>query len=325
MFVPTTHAHAGLFSFFSGVINSSTSLANAQETRTYLNQSNSVLAAAINTDPYPKKSARGSVIEDDALVPSITPEGTTLGDEKLSSDQISRYIVRSGDTLSLIASMFGVSVNTIRWSNDIPANSKLKIGQELVILPINGVRYVVKKGDTIASIAKKFKGDVNEISNFNDVNISDKLAVGEEIVIPDGIITAVSSVSRQTQNFIGIYAGPDIVGYFMRPLSRSCPKTQGLHGRNGIDIGCPVGTTIVATASGEVVIARGSGWNGGYGQMLVLNHNNGTQTLYGHMSAVSVSAGELITQGQKIGEVGSTGNSTGPHLHFEVRGAKNPF
>lgn len=110
----------------------------------------------------------------------------------------------------------------------------------------------------------------------------------------------------------------------MRPL-RGGVKSQGIHGYNGIDIAAPVGTPILASADGAVILARTSGYNGGYGLYVVIKHNNGTQTLYAHMSRVNVSVGQTVTQGEVIGAVGNTGRSTGPHIHFEVRGARNPF
>ena len=102
-------------------------------------------------------------------------------------------------------------------------------------------------------------------------------------------------------------------------------KTQGIHGNNGIDIGAPSGTSVVASASGRVILTRTSGYNGGYGLMIVIDHGNGVQTLYAHLKAVYINSGQTVTQGQVIGEVGNTGRSSGAHLHFEVRGAKNPF
>ncbi|KKW46945.1 MAG: Peptidase M23 [Parcubacteria group bacterium GW2011_GWB1_57_6] len=101
--------------------------------------------------------------------------------------------------------------------------------------------------------------------------------------------------------------------------------TQGLHGWNGIDFGAPRGTPIRAAADGTVIIARAGGWNGGYGNYIVLQHANGTQTLYSHNSSNAVGMGQAVTQGQVIGYVGATGRVTGTHLHFEVRGAANPF
>ena len=109
----------------------------------------------------------------------------------------------------------------------------------------------------------------------------------------------------------------------MRPVDG--PRTQGLHGYNGVDLASPSGTLIRAAASGDVIVSKSSGWNGGYGLYAVIRHNNGTQTLYAHNSLNLVTVGEHVVRGQIIGRVGSTGKSTGPHLHFEVRGARNPF
>ena len=113
------------------------------------------------------------------------------------------------------------------------------------------------------------------------------------------------------------------VGFFVRPTSGT--KTQGLHGHNGVDIGASIGTPVFASAEGEVISAKSSGYNGGYGSMIIISHGGNIQTVYGHLSAVKVSVGQHVSQGQVIGAVGNTGKSTGTHLHFEVRGAKNPF
>jgi len=319
--VPLSGVYAGFFDFFDDLGGAAVS---ADEPRSYPQAESSVLAAAINSEPNPWRGGPVIMIQDDALVPVLAPENVYPGDFEPSSDQIARYVVRSGDTLSSVAKMFGVSVNTVRWSNDIPASGKLKLGQELVILPIDGVSYTVRRGDTVASIAKKFKGDSDDILNFNDLDSPQDLAVGDEIIIPDGVIVPAPAPRTGNTSAIARYSGPEIVGYYLRPSSG--PKTQGLHGNNGVDIGGPTGTTVMAAASGEVLIARSNGaWNGGYGNMIVVAHPNGTQTLYAHLSAVSVRVGERVSQGQKIGEVGNTGKSTGPHLHFEVRGARNPF
>ena len=101
-------------------------------------------------------------------------------------------------------------------------------------------------------------------------------------------------------------------------------RSQGIHGYNGVDIAAPAGTPIVASASGDVIIARSAGWNGGYGNYIVIKHDNGTQTLYAHMSSLAVSGG-TVEKGELIGYVGISGRATGYHLHFEVRGAKNPL
>ncbi len=317
------YAQAGLFSYIGEAFG--TKLSAQGPARTYPQAEANLLVAALHPNPNPAKGGGDITIEDDALLAPLAIDVASGDETETSSDQIARYIVRQGDTLSSIAKMFDVSVNTVRWGNDMTSGSSIRVGQELLILPIDGVRYTVKKGDTVASIAKKFKGDVKEILNFNDLKAGDSLAAGEVLVVPDGVVVVptVSPTRTTSRNRIAENSGPSISGYYQRPVSG--PKTQGLHGNNGIDIGGPTGTSVVAAAGGEVLIARGSGWNGGYGQMIVIAHPNGTQTLYGHLSQVDVVSGEYVTKGERIGAVGNTGRSTGPHLHFEVRGAANPF
>lgn len=266
--------------------------------------------------------SHGSIIDESV----ITPETNILGEDaefyKSVSDEISIYVVRPGDTISQIAKMFGVSVNTIKWGNNLSGNT-LKVGETLIILPISGVRHTVVRGDTLASIAKKYKGDLEEIANYNDLDTGAKLAVGTVIIVPDGEITAgsPSTSSSSGSNSTGL---KEYAGYYMRPLVGS-RKTQGIHGQNSIDFGAPVGTPILASAEGTVIIAKNGGWNGGYGSYVVVKHSNGTQTLYAHLSTVSVSQGQSVSQGDILGSIGRTGKATGIHLHFEIRGAKNPF
>lgn len=243
---------------------------------------------------------------------------------KASSDQISVYVVREGDTLSQIAEMFSVSVNTIRWANDMTGKSTIRPGQTLVILPVTGIRHVVKKGDTLQSVAKKYGGDVNEIISYNGLEEGAALVIGEEIMIPDGEIS--SPAVRAATGSGTSYSGPSYEGYYMRPVNGV--RSQGLHGHNAIDIAAPEGTPIYAAASGEVIISQEGGWNGGYGSYVVIKHGNGTQTLYAHNASNAVSVGQKVSQGDVIGYVGHTGRTVGPtgnHVHFEVRGAANPF
>ena len=232
-----------------------------------------------------------------------------------------------------IAKMFGVSVNTIIWANDI--TGPINPGDKLVILPITGVEYVVAKGDTLESIATKFDSDAGDIASFNGVTDS-TLSVGETIVIPNGELNSTEpTILRQgkitNENLPPEPAhntnGPDYDSYYSMPIkiATAC-LSQGLHGYNAVDIAAPRGTPIYAVAAGDVIVAKNNGgWNGGYGNYVVVSHDNGTQTLYAHMTKVLASQGEEVSQGEEIGLVGMTGEATGPHLHIEVRGAHNPF
>lgn len=326
--VPVT-ANASLLSALSSIISGNPSISSANSATDGLNSQN--LPLLHSSTNFNSSAAIGGadiiVADNDALVSNSGPSGTLadVGDSA-STGQISKYMVQKGDTLSGIAKMFGVSVNTIIWANNVTARS-VQPGDTLIILPVSGTLHTVAKGDTLASIAKKYKADTTEIAQFNGIDQNSALTVGDSIVIPDGEGSVINPNSllgpRQApyEPYLG-GSGPDYVGYYVRPLAGGI-KTQGLHGYNAIDIGTPVGTPIYAAAAGDVIISRLSGWNGGYGNYIAISHPNGTETVYGHLSANYVSVGAAVYQGEIIGLSGNTGNSTGPHLHFEVRGAYN--
>ena len=288
------------------------------------NSSQAYLQAATHTDPNPAKGGTEvTIVNGSALVAEGSVE-TGVNIEHSRTGKISLYVVRDGDSLSQIAQMFGVSINTIIWSNDLKNATAISPGQTLVILPVSGVRYTVEKGDTISSIAKEFKGDAKEIAVFNGLEAGSSLAVGTEVIIPGGEIKKAQPVAQTTSRVVRNVGGPVYAGYYAHPLPGAI-RTQGIHGYNAVDLAAPIGTPITAAASGAVIISRSGGWNSGYGNYVVISHANGTQTLYAHTSSNIVGVGQNVVQGQVIGYVGSTGLSTGPHLHFEVRGATNPF
>lgn len=256
--------------------------------------------------------------QDSALIASRNPIGTL---NSPAQDQILIYKVKEGDTPASIAENFGISLNTLLWANSIRNPRLIRIGDELIILPVTGVQYEVRKGDTIESIAKQFKGDAEEIISFNGLVIDEPLMVGTALIIPDGEIVLPPSPTVRIPRFSGL---PEYKGYYLRPIFGG-RRSRGIHGFNGIDLANSCGVPVLAAAEGTVLIARSSGWNGGYGRYIVLNHSNGTQTLYAHLLSVLASPGQKVAQGSQIAVLGSSGNSTGCHAHFEVRGAKNPF
>lgn len=262
-----------------------------------------------------------SATQDSALIASRNPLGTLSNS---AEDKILIYTVKLGDTPSSIADSFGISLNTLLWANNIRNPHLIKTGDELVILPVTGIQYEVKKGDTLNSIAKQFKGDINEISSFNGLVIGEPLHIGATIVIPDGELVPQPTLSQPNINSSRFAGLPDIKGFFLRPIFGG-RKSRGIHGFNGIDLANSCGLPVLASAEGTVIITRSDGWNGGYGRYLVINHANGTQTLYAHLLNVLASVGQKIAQGSQIAVIGSSGNSTGCHVHFEVRGARNPF
>ncbi|MDQ5893050.1 MAG: hypothetical protein QG640_60 [Patescibacteria group bacterium] len=326
-------AQAGLFSFISDLTGDKAS-AKTLEVPTEVNSQNmALLQAAVNVDPNPNKSdSSDPIMVDNSFVAQIGPQGTVSEVEDRISTEISLYTVRSGDTLSKIAEMFGVSVNTIIWANELGKNPVLREGQMLVILPISGIKYTVKKGDTIRGIVLKYKSNLEEVLEYNDLTLTSTLGIGDVIVIPDAEPTIIDTpkilTSRTTvtaTNTVHDANGPFYPGYYIRPIDGG-KKSQGLHGYNAVDLAAPVGTSIHASAAGTVIASMtNGGWNGGYGNYVIISHKNGTQTLYSHTQKNFVSVGDTVEQGQLIAKVGMTGKSTGPHVHFEIRGAKNPF
>lgn len=291
------------------------------------------------TDPKDTSNVNEKVdvsITGNALVPATSPLGVSDGtpDVDPSFDQVSVYVIRKGDSIAAIAKMFNVSVNTIYWANDLKKGDKLKEGDTLVILPFDGLTHTVKAKETLAGIAKLYKADVDDIIAFNGLSSNEKLSVGDELIIPDGQKTeendkpVKNSTVNPSKNTNSSSAKnlKSVDGYFIYPLPTGprIRKTQGMHDRYAVDIGAPSGTPIYAAASGTVVLAK-NGYNGGYGNYVIIKHPNGTETRYAHMSRLGTSAGKQVSQGEVIGYVGTTGRSTGNHLHIEVRGARNPF
>lgn len=329
---PLQPAHAGILSFFGSLFTSDGNEIAEEESQLQLTLLTSLhtmplLNAPVNMDGV--KAARGgaalTIVDNNALLPAAGPLGSVADDDAvIKTDRITLYTVREGDNISVIARMFGVTVNTILWANDIRSSNLIKPGNVLVILPISGVKHIIKKGDTLASVAKEYHGDIDEISAFNGLLSDATLVVGEEIIIPNGEVSLPAPArSTGTRSIASGASLQSIVGYFLRPVAGV--RSQGLHGYNGVDLAASCGSPIAASAAGTVIVSKGYGWNGGYGNYIVVTHANGTQTLYAHNTSNVVSAGQYVSQGQAIGTVGSTGRSTGCHVHFEVRGAKNPF
>ncbi len=287
-----------------------------------------------------------SVTPHQVLVPTIRPQNlTTMQENALVSrgtiltdleeygpvnhGNVLKYIVQQGDSISLIASDYNVNVNSIVWANHLRNPNDIKEGMVLEIPPVSGVIHKIIAGETVASIAKKYNGDVAKIISFNDLPTDGTLQIGQELIIPDGVMNnQPKSSSQSPENKNSTIAGrfahlPSLDGFFTAP-------TQGydwgiVHGRNGVDIANTCGTPIRAAADGVVRLAKAEGWNGGFGKFIEISHANGTETLYAHATSLIATIGDVVKQGQLIALMGTTGNSTGCHLHFEVHGARNPM
>lgn len=260
-----------------------------------------------------------------ALVPN-TPYIAELEGEDFSDGEVEIYVVRAGDTVAIVADLFGVSTDTILSANDMKKGDKLKTGDVLLILPFSGIEHTVVKGDTIKGIATKYKIDIEDILDANHLETDTKLVVGDKILVPGANMLSETKPKGTSSNIASKSPSkvPNVAGYFVNPVPGAV-KSRGVKpGHKGVDLAAPTGTKIRASADGIVLIAR-NGYNGGFGNYVVVQHPNGVKTLYAHMSKLGTSPGAKVSQGETIGYVGNTGRSTGPHLHFEVLGAKNPF
>lgn len=247
------------------------------------------------------------------------PQTATLISDK-PRDRIIEYTVQSGDTVGVLAQKFGISEETILWANNLSARSTLKPGQTIQILPVSGIAHKVGPGDTIYSIAKKYTAEPQAIVDFpfntftNDETFA--LAVGQIIVVPDGAppkeAPAPLAQRRRTTPDAGTVTAS---GTFIWPVSGNFSQGFAWYHR-GIDIANKAGPDVLAADSGTVVFAGCVG--GGYGCHVIIDHENGYKTLYGHFSQIYVAQGQRVARGNAIGKMGSTGRSTGTHLHFEI-------
>lgn len=267
----------------------------------------------------------GPELPDDYL-PRVAAPLTNI--PKRTRREILTYVVQPGDTVSGIAEKFELKPETIMWANAQLENDPdlLTIGEQLAILPVNGVYHTVVAGETFESIAKKYKVDSDAIldNEWNQPKPGDALTVGSKLVVPGGKKPIVQKTVRAYSGAIPESAARG-TGNFGWPVSGVVTqKFWTFH--QGVDIGAPTGTPVSAADSGFVVFA---GWDTtGFGKMILIDHGNGYSTLYGHLDRFAVQVGDSVKKGQLIGRVGSTGRSTGPHVDFRIRQNgvwRNPF
>ncbi len=299
-------------------------------------QLNTVLEGSATTSPLafvpPEQMPPTTYDQSGVAVPGViggTDEPIAPEDEQIVISGPSTYEVQEGDTVSSIAQKYGVSINTVLWANNLTARSVLRLGQKLTILPVTGVLHTVKRGETLGAIAKQYGSDVDRILATNRVSSPSQIQIGEELVIPEGRPPVVARAP--------VPAAPprlgDVRDVFKPPAE--APPSQVAEGvdlvwptdqkrinqyfkarHGGLDIN---GTLSNATYAVDAGIVTYSGWNsGGYGNMILIDHGNGMITRYAHHSKMYVKVGDQVLKGQTIGMVGSTGRSTGPHLHFEL-------
>ncbi|MBU0704853.1 MAG: M23 family metallopeptidase [Chloroflexi bacterium] len=255
--------------------------------------------------------AAGETITRLARPNTIIPERPRL--------DIITYTIQAGDTVQAIADLFRLDPTTLMWANPAveDAPDLLRIGQEVIILPIDGVYHEVAGDDTLASIAEEYKVEPEAIATceYNYLESLDQpIEEGAYLIVPGGEKPYIPKVVTAYAG--SVPEGARGTGRFQWPVLGMI--TQGYwYGHRAIDIGAPTGSAVLAADGGFVSFA---GWTDvGYGYLIVIDHANGFATYNAHLSNMYVYTGQAVERGQVIGAVGSTGWSTGPHLHFEVR------
>jgi len=241
--------------------------------------------------------------------------------------EIITHVVSEGETLSDIGIRYGLDISTILWENNITQQTVLKPGMELRILPVDGIRHKVQRGETIYTIAKRYGLDQSQAQLVVDYPFNEflndetfELAVGQFLMVPDGVMPQQRSVvQRVAQRAVMTpdAGAANATGTFVWPASGQISQGYRFY-HKAIDISNRAAGPILASDGGVVI---GAGWldNSGYGNRVMIDHGNGYITLYAHLSVVQVEAGQRVNRGDVVGQMGSTGRSTGTHLHFEIR------
>ena len=256
------------------------------------------------------------------IIPQTNIVLASIPEDRKGTEAFS-YTVQGGDTLSSIGSKFRISVDALKYINGLSDSSVLQVGDSLTIPPVTGLIHKVASGDTLSSIGSKYDVAPQAIADFNYILDTSKLAIGTELVIPEGkvpqqVVPVVVPVITPSMGTPGLAAQPSS-NFCVWPSSVRIITQYFTWYHNGVDIASPAGTAmppLYACTSG--VVTR-SGWDPfGLGLHVRIDHGNGYETVYGHMSRIDVGYGERVSRGQVIGLMGNTGRSTGPHVHFMV-------
>jgi murein DD-endopeptidase MepM/ murein hydrolase activator NlpD len=276
------------------------------------------------TDPEAAVSRDAGFLDDGTILKPVAVD-TTVSDGK---GLMRTYRVRSGDTLTGIARKFDVSMMTVWWANHLTAKDDLHVGQFLTIPPVSGVVVTVGGTDTLETLAAKYGVEPSEIVEVNELD-DPHLVIGQTLTVPGALGKAIAtpkpkpttkpSSGGSRNNGGGSSVKPPARytgGKFAWPVAGGYISQYYHYGHYAIDIAADSGTSVKAAAAGSVLFA---GWksNGG-GYQIWVSHGSGLYTTYNHLSSVAVGRGQHVSRGQHIGRVGSSGNATGPHLHFEV-------
>ena len=282
-----------------------------------------MMIAPVIAQEFPGTSVNPWEVESNPQVLSATTESgaiETLVSEKVR-DGIKEYTVEEGDTLATVAKKFGIDSETIKWQNNLTSD-KIKLGQTLQILPVTGIAHKVSKGDTVYSIAKKYDSSAQAVVDFPFNTFSNdetfELAIGQVVIVPDGVKPAETVASPRSRQITPDAGSVVASGSFVWPTNGTISQNYAWY-HPGTDIANRASPNVLAADSGRVTYAGCLTY--GYGCHVKIDHGNGFTTLYAHFSQIYVTVGQSVGRGSAIGKMGSTGRSTGTHLHFEL--AKN--
>ena len=272
---------------------------------------------------------RGKDIYSQNLALETTQDLLSLDDEQISldtyrtkiRDKVELYEVQESDTIATVAKKFEVSEQSLLWVNDYATGKRLTVGSNMKIPPVTGVVHVVQAGENIYTLAKKYRVTPQNIVNFPFNEFKDSsfnLIAGSTLIVPDGTIVqpTSSSVGVDEYAFAQVVAGVRGTSNFIWPTNGIITQYPAVY-HMALDIANASSPPVIASDAGTVIYSGCFTW--GYGCHVIIDHGNGYRTLYGHLSRRDVEQGTAVSQGQQIGLMGSTGRSTGTHLHFEVR------
>ena len=243
------------------------------------------------------------------------PAPPKVEEQKEERPTIFVHKVNPGETLWDIANAYGVSVDAILSANELRNPNMLSIGQELNILSVQGVLHKVATGESLWEISERYQVPLEEITRANNITDPSRIMPITKLIIPGATQLRPKDVLVVNGQLQKAFDWP-VRGRISSPFG---PRWGRMH--NGLDIAVNTGTAVRAAADGRVTFA---GWNGGYGILVIIDHGNNVETRYAHNSRLNVKVGQSVTRGQVIAYSGNTGNSTGPHVHFEIRHRNNP-
>ena len=248
----------------------------------------------------------------DIFYNSITSDNTLVGDGTIGM-KYDEYIIEEGDNLTIISRKIGANLDTLVSVNKISNANKLRPGQKIIVPNRNGLLYTMKKGETIEDVTERYDVSLNRVLSFNKISDASSIEVGDDIFLPGAKYTLDERIDKFGQMFsipTTITRISSVFGYRVHPITGVRTKHMG------VDIPGRINTPVYASRKGKVIFA---GYSGGYGNLVIVRHDKGYTTYYGHLNSITTKTGANVGVGVMIGRMGSTGRSTGSHLHFEVR------